>query len=100
MPGELICWWYLRGACVLTLVSLKTVGIAGGYIAGGGHSMMSSLVGMAADQMSSSAKLVTRTSSFSSMHANIDAGPLSGCCPAERQGRGRRRGAGPGPLRG
>ena len=29
----------------------RTVGIAGGYVAGGGHSMMSSLVGMAADQV-------------------------------------------------
>jgi hypothetical protein len=30
----------------------QTVGLAGGYIAGGGHSPMSSLVGMAADQVS------------------------------------------------
>lgn len=29
----------------------QTVGLAGGYIAGGGHSPMSSLVGMAADQV-------------------------------------------------
>ncbi|CZR65188.1 related to isoamyl alcohol oxidase [Phialocephala subalpina] len=29
----------------------RTVGLAGGYIAGGGHSPMSSLVGMAADQV-------------------------------------------------
>jgi len=33
------------------LFSLKTVGIAGGYIAGGGHSPMMSLVGMGADQV-------------------------------------------------
>jgi hypothetical protein len=33
-------------------LSPQTVGLAGGYIAGGGHSPMSSAVGMAADQVS------------------------------------------------
>ena len=33
------------------LISEKTVGYAGGYIQGGGHSVLSSVYGMAADQI-------------------------------------------------
>jgi FAD/FMN-containing dehydrogenase len=33
------------------LIQIKTVGVAGGFVAGGGHSPLSSLYGMAADQV-------------------------------------------------
>jgi len=79
---------FARGKRQLILV-LQTVGLAGGYVAGGGHSPMSTLVGMGADQV--------RAALAPKSKAGVDTlllllGPLARGRPCRRQARDCERG--------